>query len=170
MIVRGPGFPAGRRCNTAVSLADVTATIVDIFDASPGIALDGISLLDIKNTRNPTRPVLYERRQPPPAEVGDLVDAQGVFTEQYKFIRYVEDLVTPRADFTANPTDQYELYDIIADPKEKINLAYLGGAYLDLRIELETQLDVLLGTELDLFLFEDSDQGLWEDSDEMEHG
>lgn len=151
MIIRGPDFTAGRYCDTAVSLQDVSATILDITGGTSVLTLDGTSLIDIMAVPDDSeRPILYERQTDVPTG-GEYPDAQGVITGRYKMIRYVDgtglygDPLAP-VDFSTNPNDEYEMYDLDTDPGEKVNLAYLGGAHLTKRNELEAVLDSLLNS------------------------
>jgi arylsulfatase A-like enzyme len=57
LILTGPGIPAGRVVNQAVTMVDLAATITDASGAAPGRLLDGQSLLplargDVPDTRN----------------------------------------------------------------------------------------------------------------------
>lgn len=155
LIIKGPGFPAGQKCYTAVSLADVTATISDIFNAVPTIPQDGTSLLEIISKRDSNRGVLYQRRGKQNWNNGyEHPDASGIFTETHKLIRYKEftghfgpnSTTSLQANFTTTPYDEYEMFDLRTDPREKVNLAWNGGEYLTKRNELEAKLDLLLAT------------------------
>lgn len=139
MILRGPNVPAGGTNLTPVCHQDITATALAAAGAA-GVDQDGHDLMDYIQNPDEDRGILYERRghstQP---------DADGIFKANRKLIRYHEGTGTPAADFTANPEDEYEAYDLDSDPHEKINWAY-DALRLSERDTLEGELDILLGS------------------------
>jgi len=135
-IVRGPGFPHVTVRQPVHMSMDLTATCVELAEATPDLPLDGVSLTQVvaDPKRFDDRQLLYERGSDegltfPTAELPPLAD--GIFTQTRKLVRYRS---TP-------PT--YELYDLGADPGELRNVAD-DPKYRNQRAALEDALDRLL--------------------------
>lgn len=116
LLVRLPdGTGAGRRVATTVSHVDVLPTVLALCDLPAGERVDGQSLLDALEGRAFARgPVFAAATQPPSVELAgaawlNLAKAQSVQTDEFKWIE------TPYLR-TA------ELYDLVADPEERVNL------------------------------------------------
>jgi N-acetylglucosamine-6-sulfatase len=136
-MVRGPGFTRATIDQPVHMSIDLTATCVELADATPDFRLDGTSLTRVVAAphRFDDRQLLYDRDNrdgyvfvprenwPPPAA--------GVFTRNRKLVRYQQD---PHV---------YELYDLDADPGELQNVAD-DPAYADERADLEATLDRML--------------------------
>jgi arylsulfatase A-like enzyme len=136
-IVRGPGFAHTTVREPVHMSMDLTATCVELADATPDLPLDGVSLARV--AADPSsfadRQLLYERGSTEgyvfPVYLPPLAD--GIFTRDRKLIRYRD----------APPT--YELYDIHADPNELQNVADHPD-YANDRTALEAALDRLLAS------------------------
>lgn len=134
MVAWGPGFEAGE---TAVPtlLQDVTATMVAIFGATPGLTDQaGIDLRDIAADPEAysTRSTLHFRE---PFGGDGFRTSDAVVQGEHKLIRHQGEV----------GTDEFELYYLDADPAEDVNHANDGGAFLTERDRLEVILDGLLG-------------------------
>ena len=110
MVFRLPGrVPAGRRIGSYTTLMNVTPTILDILGISSGIKFDGASLL----------PEMNGKRRAPDSEFYitecTWMRKHGWRGPQWKYIHALE------PDFHFKP--EVELYDLIADPEESVNLA-----------------------------------------------
>jgi arylsulfatase A-like enzyme len=117
LLIRGPGFPAGVVRDQLVMNVDVPATILDLADASPGRALDGLSLL-------------------PFAEDGGYGAERPIVIETVR--RYFA-LRTPKWVYVEYKDGQKELYDMIADPDQLQNVVG-KSAYAGVRSELAAKL------------------------------
>jgi N-acetylglucosamine-6-sulfatase len=95
LVMRGPGIPRGARVDDLVINADLAPTFVDVANATPGLPMDGRSLIPI--ARNPG---IAQGRQ--------LLIEQPTFaairTERFKYAEY--------------DTGEKELYDLQNDPFE----------------------------------------------------
>ncbi len=131
LVCWGPDFRPGRTVNEATTLQDITQTITNIFGRDPGRPLDG---LDLRDPIPAGRATLYEHTTANLVS-GGYPPGQGVATGTRKFVRW--DAADP---------DQYELYDLVNDPGEKVNRAYDGGDWLTERNALETTLDDILAS------------------------
>ena len=87
--MRGPGIPADQTTGAFVSNVDLAATILDLADATPGIRIDGLSLVPVAN--NPSsivgRHLLLETGAPGARDVGDRWYA-AVRTERYLYVEH----------------------------------------------------------------------------------
>ena len=132
LVVTGPGVPIGERFDP-VETPDLTATILDLADASPPHPADGASFVEtFARDRGWSSPVLTEAfvRGAASADATRLallgfVDARtviGVRTARFKLVRWA--------------TGELELYDLRHDPNELVNRA-LDDRYADIRRQLE---------------------------------
>jgi arylsulfatase A-like enzyme len=130
-VIMGPGFAAGATEARPTILQDITATILDIFGATPTVPQDGVSLRGAAAGLNSRPGILYEKDV---AIVG-ITPATGnaVVTTTRKLVRW---------DATGG-TDEFEMYDLDTDPTEKINVANQPGRLTE-RNALEAILDGLL--------------------------
>jgi N-acetylglucosamine-6-sulfatase len=101
LVMRGPGVPRGRVDRRLVGNLDVTATILDAADATPGRVLDGRSLLELLDDPGAEwgRDILIENGN----GANGVPTYRGIRT--YRFL-YVEH----------RTTGEYELYDLAVDP------------------------------------------------------
>lgn len=139
-IIAGPGIPAGGTNTTPITLQDITATITAILGGTPTITQTGTDIRTFITTPNPGRPILYERH----GNVSNgYPDGVGVITATRKLIRWTEGTGTPATNFTTNPNDHYEMYDLDTDPHELTNVANVGGRLTE-RTALDAQITALL--------------------------
>jgi N-acetylglucosamine-6-sulfatase len=120
LIVRGLGFPAGRRLSEPVANIDVAPTIVELARAQPGRRLDGRSLV----------PLL---RDPGVAWGRDLLVERGPGAESFAAIR------TPRFVYAEHATGELELYDLARDPHQ-LESRHADAGYARMRTELAARL------------------------------
>jgi len=114
--MRGPRIPRGRTVRDLTINADLTATILDIANTSPGLKLDGRSLLPF--ARHPTR----ER-------------GRELLIEQPTF----EAIRTHRYMYAEHDTGEQELYDLRNDPFELQSL-HSSTAYAPVMARLANRL------------------------------
>jgi N-acetylglucosamine-6-sulfatase len=137
LLFSGPGFNTGKTLDQPVyALQDVTATIVALTAANPGIGFQAGA--DLKGLiANPTgwdsRYLLHQRGGGSGNFVLSSIACDCVTTKTNKLMRWQ----------TTDP-DKYELYDLVNDPNELQNQAYAGGSWLTLRNQLEAYLNMLL--------------------------
>ncbi len=123
MIMAGPDVPAGKVCDTPVTLADGFPTFIHALGAQPDPRdrdLPGASLLDIAQGRVPQRTVLSEYHA-----AGAITGSYMIRHGQYKYIHYVG--MPPM------------LFDLRADPHERNDLGR-NPAFKAVSAECETQL------------------------------
>ena len=102
LVIRGPGFPAGKKVSRPVINADLAPTILDATGAHAGLREDGKSLLNlIKHPKKRDFPI---ESYASPRHSGYF----GVRTPRYLFVQY--------------PNGQRETYDLSQDPYELHNL------------------------------------------------
>ena len=108
-IVRGPGFPAGATRQPQVTQADLAPTFADIAGATPGLVVDGVSLLPLAASGKgwPNRPIVIEAA---PESLTGPMFYTGVRASRYVYFEYGE-------------TGEVEFYDMTADPYQLTNLA-----------------------------------------------
>jgi N-acetylglucosamine-6-sulfatase len=87
--MRGPGLPVDKTVSAMVSNVDLAATVLDIANATPGLAIDGLSLLPV--AQNPAsiagRHLLLETGEPGAREPGRRWYA-AVRTERYLYVEH----------------------------------------------------------------------------------
>ena len=117
LIVRGPGIPQGQKVRGQVSNIDFAPTLLDLANARPGRAMDGLSLLPTiaDPDQVPQRALGIEAPAPLfagaiPANAWDR-PYEGVRTDRWKLIHFWEQ------------PEEWELYDLQSDPDETHNLA-----------------------------------------------
>ncbi len=127
LTIRGPGFPAGVERNQLVAAIDLAPTFVDVAQATPGLVMDGTSLLPIAAdpTGGPSRDIVVEAG---PKTVGGPMYYTGLRTPGYKYVEYA--------------TGEVELYDLLADPYELQSL-HADAAYDAQQAELAARLALL---------------------------
>jgi N-acetylglucosamine-6-sulfatase len=151
LLIRGPGIPPGGISKELVSNVDITATILEMTGAAPGLTQDGRSLLPF--ARDPltktTRPILLETG--PPGAIGEIASASGK-GRRARLSKYVKNLDLDRSAqiarvitaprYRAIRTGRYmlakygdggrELYDLQKDRLE-VNSFYKNGRYAAVR-------------------------------------
>jgi N-acetylglucosamine-6-sulfatase len=125
LLMRGPGIPAGELRHDPFMSIDFAPTIAELAGATPGIPVDGASMLEVarQGDQGWSRAVLTETGkkrvvrdtdeagQPLPAEdpgEPDMRWALGIRTSRYLYVSLA--------------TKEEELYDVVADPEQYTNL------------------------------------------------
>jgi N-acetylglucosamine-6-sulfatase len=89
LLMRGPGIPVNKTVSAMVSNVDLAATVLDIAHATPGITIDGLSLLPV--AQNPAsiagRHLLLETGEPGARNPGRRWYA-AVRTERYLYVEH----------------------------------------------------------------------------------
>jgi len=86
MVIRGPGFEPGTVDDTSVTLVDLVATIADWAGATPGHALDGLSIERLRDdARLPARDTILIQTGDRLADSTPGWDYRGVTTARYLF-------------------------------------------------------------------------------------
>jgi N-acetylglucosamine-6-sulfatase len=126
-IARGPGINRGGKSNDVAVNADLTATVLHLTGATPGLTQDGQSLLP--SLQNPNlelgRAILLEAYGGPPIK--------GVRTSRYLY-----------TEWDTGGLPERELYDTDADPYQLTNLAN-DPAYLPVVAQLGQEVRQLEG-------------------------
>ena len=122
LLMRGPGGrSAGGESDDLVINADLAPTIVDVADASPGLLMDGRSLI-------------------PVAQQPGLEQGRELLIEQHNLIA----IRTESHIYAEHGTGERELYDLVADPFELQSL-HEDPAYAPVRAQLAARLRELKG-------------------------
>jgi arylsulfatase A-like enzyme len=101
LLIRGPGFPAGRLVSTIAANIDLAPTIVQVTGATAGVTLDGRSLVPIANSTDTLlRGIVIETG---PRTTGARWYA-GIRSARWKYVEH--------------STGERELYDLNLDPYE----------------------------------------------------
>jgi N-acetylglucosamine-6-sulfatase len=136
LLVRGPGFPAGKSATQLVSNVDLAPTIVELAGAVAGREMDGRSLVRLAN--NPSsgraRSLLLESGGSISEDEGEgesrEVDYRGLRQERHHYVEY--------------ETGEAELYYLVSDPEQALNRiddSGLSGVRERLRALLRTEED-----------------------------
>jgi arylsulfatase A-like enzyme len=121
LMVRGPGFPAGRRVQEQASNVDLAPTILQAAGARPGRVQDGVSLRKLLGRRPPKRDLLVE--------TGTNTPGLPTYSQLHTRRWVLEDV----------STGEVELYDLSRDPFQLDNLAY-DPSFAAIRAKLEARL------------------------------
>ena len=134
LVIRGPGFPVGVSAEPVTIAPDITATILAVAGASPGLPADGIDLRDMiaDPSAYAARQILHHRG--PALNFGTAPRAFGITTLTRKLFRSEVPLDSP---------DRYEAYDLDIDADELNNWANDQSRQAE-RDDLEAALDALL--------------------------
>ncbi len=146
LMVRGPGFPAGRSRSQLTGNIDIAPTIAQLAGAKPMREMDGESLLpyaaDPGYRRNRALGIeasfpavsgllaVYAKRY-----AGINVYYEGVRTRRYKYAEYYKSV-------EGKPVREEQLYDLKTDPNELRSL-HADPAQAALKARLRTRLDAL---------------------------
>ena len=125
LLMRGPDIPEHQTRDQLVSNLDVTATIIDLPGAKPGLRLDGMSLVPLfANADRPWRSALLIES---PVNCFDLKTNRytGVRTAAKKYVRY-EGGFDELFDLASDP---YELKNRVRGPAHADDLSSLGGIH-----------------------------------------
>src|SRR6185503_10358325 len=117
MIMAGPDVPAGRVCDTPVTLADGFPTFIQALGATPDPRdrdLPGVSLLDVARGHVPARTILSEYHA-----AGAITGSYMVRHGRYKYVHYVG-MPPMLFDLGADPGERN---DLAADPAHRATLA-----------------------------------------------
>jgi choline-sulfatase len=128
MIMAGPDVPVGKVVDTPTQLLDVFPTILQSTGVTPtdeDSVLPGTSLLDIAQGQKPERIVFSEQHS-----AGAKSAVYMVRSDDYKYVRYMEDYPP-------------QLYDLKSDPMELNDLAG-DPAYSEVLARYETKLHALM--------------------------
>jgi arylsulfatase A-like enzyme len=125
LLMRGPGIPAGERRRDPFLSIDFAPTIADLAGATPGIPVDGVSMLPVarRGDKGWSRAVLTETgsrgviRETDEAGQALTADDPGE-----RDTRWAIGIRTPRYLYVSLATDEEELYDINRDPEQYVNL------------------------------------------------
>lgn len=128
-ILSGPGVPRRLVYPYPTILQDVTATILEVFGATPSVDLDGVDLLHLLDAAHTTRSTLFQRQ----ADALDFPDGAGIVTHTRKLIRWDDQV----------GTDKFEMYDLDTDPDELVNVANVPARLAE-RNALEALIDAAL--------------------------
>jgi arylsulfatase A-like enzyme len=123
LVMRGPGIPAGLRLTQHVSNIDLAPTIAEAASATPGRAMDGLSLLPLftDSTASLERDLLVERL------TGDFVFA-ALRTRGYLYAEH--------------GNGERELYDFARD-RHQLESKHADPAYAAIQADLAARLDRL---------------------------
>jgi N-acetylglucosamine-6-sulfatase len=109
LLMRGPGVPAGRRSAETVGTLDLAPTIADAAGATPGLDVDGRSMLPIAAGKAKGWDTLLIQGGPRLPRSGDEWIYRGVRTDRYTYLEYKR-------------TGERELYDRRLDPNQLHNV------------------------------------------------
>jgi uncharacterized repeat protein (TIGR01451 family) len=130
LLVRGGGFPAGVTANQFVANIDLAPTIVELTVATPGLVMDGRSLLPL--ALNPEvgrdRHLLLETGPVVIKSVGVNVRYKAVRTERYLWVEH--------------GSGARELYDLENDPFQ-LTSRHTSSAYQSVKAQLQSSLGEL---------------------------
>lgn len=119
LMMRGPGIPVGAQVSDLVINADLAPTIVDVANATPGLTMDGRSLIPV--AQNPG----LERNRELLIEQPSLA---AIRTQRYMYAEYTN--------------GERELYDLQKDPFE-LQSRHASSAYAPVRTALAAELQKL---------------------------
>jgi arylsulfatase A-like enzyme len=107
LIIRGPSFQTGTTRSHPVANVDLAPTFADLADTTPGLVVDGRSLLPLSANPSswPARTLVLEAG---PKIIDGPDSYHGIRTTRYKYIRHA--------------TGEVEFYDLLADPHEMKSL------------------------------------------------
>ncbi|HEX4977383.1 MAG TPA: sulfatase [Nocardioides sp.] len=150
VLVRGPGLPAGEVRTDPFLTTDLAPTIREMAGLPPDPALDGVSMLDVARDgdRGWTRSVLFEGG-PRPVPDGTRATLPLTWEGRRLDVRYSLGVRTRRYLYVEHTADPPELYDLLRDPRQRVNLAAGTGASDSPRRPGVRRLVGLLAAELD---------------------
>ena len=115
LLVRGPGVPAGIEVNALISSVDLVPTFAELAGAALPIEPDGRSLVPFLQGQTPEpwrQAVLLEQFKypvsPPDEATANSPAHRGLRTDTFKYVEY--------------GTGEREVYDLMKDPDELVNL------------------------------------------------
>ena len=122
--MRGPGIPVGETVSDLAINADLAPTIVDVANASPGLVMDGRSLIPVAKQPGIERGRELLIEQP----VGGAQGFEAIRTERYMYAEH--------------NSGEKELYDLQNDPFE-LQSRHAAPAYASVKAQLATRLHKL---------------------------
>jgi arylsulfatase A-like enzyme len=125
LLMRGPGIPRGVTIPDMSINADLAPTIVDAANATPGLMMDGRSLIPVA-------------QQPGIAQGRALLVMNRIYYEQPSF----RAIRTQRYMYAEHGTGERELYDLLKDPFE-LQSRHNAPAYASIESALATRLHQL---------------------------
>ncbi|MGD8238903.1 MAG: sulfatase-like hydrolase/transferase [Armatimonadota bacterium] len=132
MIAQGPGFDRGLVVPELVSLVDVAPTLLDAAGVPVPEAMQGRS----------TMPLLDRATDGWPEEafmqISEAIVGRAIRTERWKYCVYAPDR-RGGADSCSDEYVEYQMYDLFADPHERVNLVGRGD-YREVADELGERL------------------------------
>lgn len=144
LVMRMPGrVPAGRRVAQQVAETDITPSVYELLDLAPPSGLQGTSLVPLLSADDPQRPSIFV------GEYGKFEDRPiwAVRDGRWKYIHNPHELHPANPPYKAATGGfryaAYELYDLVADPREQRNVVAEHPEVAErLRRELEAWLAV----------------------------
>jgi N-acetylglucosamine-6-sulfatase len=138
LLMRGPGIPVGRTVSAMTSNVDLAATVLDLANATPGIPIDGLSLVPVAH--NPAsiagRHLLLETGEPGARDPGRRWYA-AVRTERYLYVEH-----WLRSTDGADVRTGTELYDQSVDGPQ-VDSKHRDPAYGEIMARLAQRLRTL---------------------------
>jgi arylsulfatase A-like enzyme len=122
LVVRGPGFDGGNRVASPVSLVDLPPTLLDAAGIEPPESMEGTSTMDLVTAERRPGTVEHDRGGEVFIQISETEVGRALRTDRWKYSVY-----DPDGDgWTDAASDHYVeryLYDLRADPYERVNLA-----------------------------------------------
>jgi N-acetylglucosamine-6-sulfatase len=137
LIIRGPGFPQGRRVKQQVANIDLAPTLASLAGAKSGRRMDGISLVPTpRRHKHPPQRALAIEAPRPLFEGAIPVNAWdrpyvGVRTPRYTYVLWTE---TSEEELYDRRTDPFQLQNVAEDPA----YAQIKARLIGLRLRLES--------------------------------
>ncbi len=142
LVILSPGAPAGKQVNTAVSLRDLPATVVDLVGTAAGSPFPGHSLA--AQWRPPgSRPAALELTTPAFSEQADPSALDAHAPHGMGFGGFQMSLVARDQHYIRDGLGHERLFDLIEDPFEMENLMRRPGAEQRVKVFRTMLLDFL---------------------------
>jgi len=136
LVLQWPGrLPGGRRVDATVSIADLPSTVADLLDLPTPSSNWAPSLVPVL-----TDPLAPDARPYPVQELAQMPFDEFNWVPAYRGA--MRSIVTPRWHYIEHDTMGAELYDVAADPTERVNLIDTPEGTVvarDLSFELRSQ-------------------------------
>ncbi|UCG58471.1 MAG: sulfatase [Phycisphaerales bacterium] len=126
MIIRWPGHIRPNTVTDAlVDFTDIMPTVLDLVGETAKIDFDGVSLVPLlRGTTDRSRSDLYLSFTGLGVnDVSDPYPIRAVVTERYKLIHFLNYEIAPVKGRGVDKSPEFELFDLIRDPDESVNLA-----------------------------------------------
>jgi arylsulfatase A-like enzyme len=171
LIIRHPDVKGGKSADTLANALDLAPTLLSMAGVSAsemkslnselkGVDISGALTNPMMKTERSTRGAFFnfvsfgglQPEQRGESAIPDLPRTllRGIYDGRYKFGRYFSPVEhhMPRDWNTLITNNDLELYDTQTDPNEMNNLAYNPGAYKDLILRLNAQLNDVIEIEI----------------------